>query len=454
MNLIFIVTDTWRADFLGCYGNDWIKTPHMDKLAEQSVQFNTCHGEGLPTIQARRVFMTGREILPFEDAPLLKGVSPVLPGWMPIDPAHETIADHLSKKGYTCGMVTDTWHMFRGGMNFHRNFDTWELIRGQERDRWRLGPKNKYDVRDNIPDEWYLGEKSDDYISTYLYNTEMFECEEDYFAAQTMRMAVRWLERTGTGREPFFLYVDTFDPHEFFDPPRGYANMYHDKFPKDRTLFGYGFDREKQTKEDLPWVRALYAGKVTFTDKWIGFLLDAVERLGMAEDTVICFVSDHGTEMLEHGEFWKEPRTLYNNVTRVPLIIRSPKHKNLAGKKIDALTSQVDIMPTLMRLIGEEPPETATGLDLWNLAEGEKEEIRDHLIIGYGRSGAVRTHDWLYQTIAQPNAKHYFGSIQQKEPALFDLKNDPEELNNVIDKHPDVRKKLQKLARKVWPEAL
>jgi arylsulfatase A-like enzyme len=451
MNLIFVVTDTLRADYIGSYGNDWIRTPCIDAFARQAVQFDNCYGEGLPTIQARRVFMTGREILPFADKPQFKGVDPGLPGWTSLSEEDVTLADFLREQGYWNGMVTDLWHLFKPNMNFHRNFDTWDFIRGQERDYWRYGPKNKYNIRDYVPEHLVNEELAEDRLIPYLYNTEWFRGEEDYFVARTMRSAVRWLEGC-RDRAPFFLYIDTFDPHEVFDPPKKYAEMYCDNYPKERTLYGYGMKMHEATEEDVPWIRGLFAGKISLVDTWFGYLLENIERLGLLDDTVIAFTSDHGTEFFEHGAICKHPTHLYKNMTRIPLLLRVPGAEEHAGRKIDALVSAVDIAPTLLRHIGRTPPERMTGLDLFDTVKGD-EEIRDHLITGYDRSGAVRTHDWLFHTHAQPNAKHGGAPKNQTKPALFDLKSDPDEMVNVIEQHPDERKSLLDLARRVWPEA-
>ena len=453
MNLIFVVTDTLRADYIGSYGNDWIKTPRIDAFARQAVQFNCCHGEGLPTIQARRAFLTGSDTLPFEDVPQYKGVFPPLPGWTALGEEDVTLADFLHTKRYWKGMVTDLWHLFKANMNFHRNFDTWDFIRGQEADGWLRGPKSEVDWRKHVPERFIRNpDRVPEQIIGYLYNTAWFQGEEDYFCARTMRSAVRWLENC-RDRAPFFLYIDTFDPHEFYDPPKKYANMYYDNYPFERTLWGYGMDMEVACEDDLPWIKGLYSGKVTLVDTWVGYLIEHIERLGLMEDTVIAFTSDHGTEFFEHGKICKSENQLYSTVTRLPLLLRVPGAEQHAGKQIDSLVSAVDIAPTLLRLMGHEPPDTTTGLDLWPLVTGEKEEIRDHLITGYGRSGAVRTHEWLLHTHAQPNAKHKMleGPV---DPALFDLTQDPEETVDVKDQHPDVRERLLEIARRVWPEAL
>ena len=452
MNLIFVVTDTLRADYIGSYGNKWIKTPNIDAFARQSVQFNNCYGEGLPTMPARRVFMTGREILPFEDVPQHNGVSPHLPGWRPLYEEDVTLSDFLKTRGYWNGMVSDLWHMFKPNMNFHRNFHTWDFIRGQERDPWRYGPKNKFDIRDYIPEHMLSDQETiDEYIIPYLYNTDWFSGEEDHFVARTMRSAARWLENC-CDRAPFFLYIDTFSPHEFFDPPKKYALMYHDNYPLERPLYGYGIKNKGVREEDVPWIRGLYSGMVTLVDTWFGYLIDTIERLGLLDDTVIVFTSDHGTEFWEHEKVGKGIAQIYKTVTRLPLLIRAPKSDEYAGRQVDSLISAVDIAPTMLRLIGESPPERMTGFNLWETVTEEKKEIRDHIITGYGRSGAVRTHDWLLHTMAQPHAR-YTSEDKQASPALFDLKSDPDEKINVMEKNPDVHKQLLELARRIWPDA-
>lgn len=452
MNLIFVVTDTLRADYLGCYGNDWIKTPCIDAFARESVRFNNCHGEGLPTIQARRVFMTGREILPFADVKQYKGVDPGLPGWRALDEEDVTMADFLKERGYWNGMVTDLWHLFKPNMNFHRNFHVWDFIRGQERDQWRYGPKGKYDIHDYLPEHMIDEELAEDRLLPYLYNTEWFQGEEDYFVARTMRSAVRFLENC-KDRAPFYLYIDTFDPHEVFDPPKKYADMYHDKYPVERPLYGYGIKHGSTGPEDADWIRGLYAGKVSLVDTWFGYLVDNVRRLGLLDDTIICFTSDHGTEFYEHGMICKGPQQMFSTVTQMPLLVRVPGAESMAGSQVNGLVSAVDIAPSLLRAMGETPPERMTGRDLRPLVTGEAQEIRDHLVIGYSRSGAVRDHEWLMHSHTQPHTVHN-GSETQTGPGLYDLASDPGETTNVADAHPDVREKYVELARRVWPDAI
>ncbi|MDP2898610.1 MAG: sulfatase-like hydrolase/transferase [bacterium] len=141
LNLIYIGTDTWRADYLGCYGNPHIRTPYLDQLAKESVLFTNVYADGLPTIPHRRVLYTGRSILPFSKHG----------SWQPLFDEDVTFAETLNKARYTTGQIVDCYHFFKPDMNLHRGFDSWEWIRGQENDLWQSGPKEKFDVRKYLP---------------------------------------------------------------------------------------------------------------------------------------------------------------------------------------------------------------------------------------------------------------------------------------------------------------
>lgn len=113
MNIIVIIADTWRADYLGCYGNDWIQTPNLDQLAAEGVVFTNCYADGLPTIPARRVYFTGKSILPMEN------------GWRPLYPHDVTFPEVLQKDGFTTSFIADTYHYFKPNLNFHKGFNSW-----------------------------------------------------------------------------------------------------------------------------------------------------------------------------------------------------------------------------------------------------------------------------------------------------------------------------------------
>jgi len=420
MNLIVMIADTFRADYLGCYGNDWIRTPNLDRLASEGTIYTNCFADGLPTIPARRVYFTGKSIMPMDK------------GWRPFDPGDVSVAEIVNKAGFTTGFIADTYHYFKPNMNMHKGFDTWEWIRGQETDKWQSGPKHKFDPKKHMPEHLW-NEAYDRNMRQYMMNTQDRRTEADYFCAQSCQAAARWLERNGDNG-PFMLWMDTFDPHEPWDAPERFQKMYYDNYPCERFLFGYGVRKPDIRPEDLPAIRALYAAEVSFVDQWIGYLVDRVRDLGLLDDTIIVFSTDHGTHVGEEGCVQKTPGLLNSCVARLPLIIRHPDSQ-FAGKRIDALVNAIDYAPTFLSMLGVEEAEM-DGEDIWKLATGEVDSIYDRVFTQFGQFGAVRDMEW-----------HYFqnikGNDQGKGPCLYDLKNDPEETANVVEENPAVVGKMK-----------
>src|SRR5262249_17021577 len=119
MNLIVLCSDTYRVDHLSCYGPSPVQTPHLDRLAAEGGRFPAAFGEGTPTLPARRVLYTGRQIFPFLWAPQ-KWDQVQLPGWHPLFYEDVTLAEWLHERGYVTGLISDLPHQFKPGKNYHR----------------------------------------------------------------------------------------------------------------------------------------------------------------------------------------------------------------------------------------------------------------------------------------------------------------------------------------------
>lgn len=419
-NIIVIIADTWRADYLGAYGNEWIRTPNLDRFASESVMFSQCYADGLPTIPARRVYFTGRTVLPESQ-------------WRPLLDDDVTFPQVLKKHGYTTAFIVDTYHYFKPNMNFHEGFDSWEWIRGQENDKWRSGRKEKFDWRKHFP-EHLLSPGFEQRMLQYFMNTRDRRGEEDYFCARSCRAASRWL-RQNMNNKPFMLWIDMFDPHEPWDAPKRFQKMYRRKYPFERYLFGYGVRHQDIRSEDIPILKDLYSAEVSFSDHCIGRLLDDIRRLGLLEDTVIVFSTDHGTHLGEEGCVQKTAGLLNSCVAQLPLIIRHP-NTVFAGKRVGGLVSAMDYMPTLLALVGVEDHTGMHGQNIWPLVTGEKSDVQERLFTVYSRFGAVHDHEWHY-------FQHIRGTNRGKGPCLYDLKKDPGEKLNVFSRHPDVVAKMR-----------
>jgi len=424
LNMIVIIADTWRADHLGCYGSTHIETPYLDEFAKHSVLFTNANAEGLPTIPCRRVYHTGKSVLPESK-------------WQPLAKDDITFAEVLREHGFTTAFIVDTYHHFKADYNFHRGFDSWQWIRGQETDRWKSGPKEEFDPKKHMPAHLW-NEGYDRNMRQYMMNTQDRKSEEDYFCARSCSAAMDWLEQN-INSKPFMLWIDMFDPHEPWDAPSRFQKMYRTEYPYERYLFGYGVRNEAIRPDDLPIIRDLYAAEVTFSDHCIGRLLNRVEEMGLMDDTIIVFSTDHGTHLGEHGCVQKRPELLNSCVTHIPLIIRHPD-KESAGRRIDGLVSAIDFMPTFLSLLGVNDHSSMDGQDMWRLVTGHVPSIHDNVYTVFHRFGAIHNSDW-----------HYFqntrGTAPGKGPCLYDLKNDPHQTKNAIKQFPevaeDLRNKLQ-----------
>ena len=420
LNLIVIIADTWRADHLGCYGSKRIKTPYLDKFAKDSVLFANASAEGLPTIPCRRVYHTGKSVLPESK-------------WQPLSETDVTLAQVLGKRGFTTGFIVDTYHHFKPDYNFHRGFDSWHWVRGQETDRWKSGPEEQFNPKEHMPAHLW-NERYDRNMRQYLMNTQDRKSEKDYFCAGSCIEAMDWLQQN-INNSPFMLWIDMFDPHEPWDAPPRFQKMYRDKYPYERYLFGYGVRNKDIRPDDLPVIRDLYAAEVTFSDYCIGQLLKRIEDMGLMDDTVIAFSTDHGTHLGEEGCVQKTPALLNGCVTQIPLIIKHPDSK-FAGKRIEGLVSAVDFMPTFLALLGIDDYKNMDGQNMWKLVTDQAPSIHDNVYTVFQNFGAIHNLDWHY-------FQHIRGKNSGKGPCLYDLKNDPKQAKNIIKDFPEAAKALR-----------
>ena len=331
--------------------------------------------------------------------------------------------------------------MFKPGLNFHQGFDSWQWIRGQENDKWRSGPRAEIDLSRHCPDHM-RSEGWDARLMQWLLNMQDRLGEDDYVCARTCTAAMEWLDDNAE-QAPFLLWMEMFDPHEPWDPPPRLREKYCDDYPAEEFHFGYGVDKSLVRDEDLPAIRALYAAEIEFLDEWIGKLLDHVEDMGLLDDTVIVFTTDHGTHLGEEGCLQKTWSYLNSLVAQLPMFVRHPD-SSFAGKRVDALASGMDLAPMLMRFAGVDDHPPMDGEDLWRLAEGDAQSLHDWLLIGFRNFAAARTLDWHYFTGLDPqNPGH--------GPALYDLAADPDELTNVVGEHPDVVAGLRELIAGCFP---
>jgi arylsulfatase A-like enzyme len=292
LNIIHIGVDTWSTHYLGCYGNAEIRTPNVDALARKSVVFEEAYPEVLPTLPARRCLYTGRRIFP-SDLYLQRDDQVKIRGWHPLYTEDVTMSETLKGAGFTTALVSDIYHQFKPDKNFHPNA--------------KAG------------------------VMQYLLNRRSWKTTEDYLSARTFGQASRWLENNADEAHPFYLHVESFWPHEFWDPPEEFYRLYMKSDYKGPRLISPPMTTEKMSPVEIEHSRALYSGLVTFVDDRIGKFLADVERMGLMKNTIVVFVADHGTMMGEQGQFHKGETRIRTQVTHVPMMVYHPRENWAAG---------------------------------------------------------------------------------------------------------------------------
>jgi arylsulfatase A-like enzyme len=372
MNVIMVISDTFRRDNLMCYSNSETYAPQIETFSEEAVIFDNAFCGSFPTVPNRNDLLTSRHTFTYKD-------------WAPLGERELVLPEVLGEAGVLTCAIVDTPHPFTPGFNYQRGFDVWEQIRGQETDRWKSYPK---DV--TFPcDVSKLRNPAT--VVQYLRNVHDRRTEDDYFCARTARVAMEWLERN-RDREPFFLYVDLFDPHEPWDPPQHYIDLYFPNYTGERVIYPR-YDRcSFLTDEELRYCRALYHAKVTLVDRWIGALVERIRSLGLWDNTVLIFTTDHGFYLGEHGYIGKSLVTdtyqqclpMYPEVCSIPLLMRVP---GLPTKHVQALVQPVDLPATICDLLGGAIPDTFQGKSLLPLLEGEVSALRSIAISSPRLSG-------------------------------------------------------------------
>ena len=422
-NIVVVVADTLRTSFLGAYGHDWIRTPAIDRFASQSLRFTCAHAECLPTIPTRRTLHSGRRAFPFADYRPIPWDNVYIPGWQPLSTEESTVAEALAGHDYHTGFFADVPHYFVPGMNFTRGFRQWQFVRGQAEDRY-----NATAAADPAQLSRYLG--GEERIRAHLVNVQPRQPEETWPTARTFRSAMQFLEQNRE-RRPFYLYVDSFTPHETWEAPLHYYDLYGSRDEREplSITVPYGpLDQHPQIESRLPSIRANYAGLVSMVDTWFGRLLDTLDRLDLSASTLVIFLSDHGTNFADNPEgiTGKPANAMYPGTMSIPLMMRHPQGSG-GGQLCDELVYTLDVPATVLAAANASAAVAIEGQNLLPLAEGTPGfQSREYLTCRYGNSLWYRDRrSWCFGDIGIE--KSWFRrDLTLRNPRLFDLEEDPE----------------------------
>ncbi|MGI6578458.1 MAG: sulfatase [Eubacteriales bacterium] len=365
MKAILILMDTLNRHMLKVYNPEAKAiTPNIDRLAERSMIMCNHWIGSAPCMPARRDILTGR--LNFLER-----------GWGSIEPFDVTFVEKLRNNGVFCHITTDHYHYTAiGGEGYLQQYDTWDLHRGQESDVWVSNTKDP----ENIP-ERYLGQIR----KQYQWNRSNFKTDADYPTPRTFASAVEWL-RENEGADDFFLTVEVFDPHEPFDATDEFKALYPHQYDGPVYEWPKYAAIEEETPEALEHLQNLYCATLTMADKWLGKLLDEVDRQNLWDDTLIILTSDHGHMLGEHGLTGKNLFHAWNEMSHIPLLIHQPGGKQ-SGVRSDALTQNIDIASTLLEYFnvpgGVESMPDVHGKSWTPLFDDPGASIRDYALYGW-----------------------------------------------------------------------
>ena len=417
-NILVVVSDTLRACDLGCYGSSEVHTPGIDALARRSVRFTRAYPESLPTVPVRRALHTGRRAFPFRDYRPVKWDFVYLPGWQAMDNEEDTLAENLAAAGYQTGFVTDTLPYWAPGFNFTRGFWQWEFVRGQQQDRWQSPYALTDEQLARYGDAAKLRENMHQLVPMHLANTAHVKSEEDTTTARTFKWAMQFLKDNRKG-QPFYLLVDCFDPHEPWEAPEKYYRMYGDPDYKGRRIIHCVYTNAEKagySNDEVAYVKAQYRGLVSLVDTWFGKLMRRLDELGLAENTAVFLISDHGTNFCDnpHNIIGKPGSGMYPGVMQLPLLARLPDEAN-AGSQCDALAYNLDLVATVYELAGVAPAQDIHGRSLVPLIRRTPGwKTRPYVTCRYGNSVCyIDDCTWALGNID--------GSVQE----VFDVSNDP-----------------------------
>jgi arylsulfatase A-like enzyme len=432
-NILFITTDHLRYDTLGYTGDPAIQTPSIDRLAAESVRLNRFFVQSPVCAPSRATFTTGRYTKNH-------GVK-----WngSKLNENEITLVEHLKQNGYKTAVVGK--HGI-GQEKFKKHVD--HTAAAGIRRGWSERADGDYTVTDPNAFEQYVRDRGYEYQTGYALpdfrknlGAVPSDLPEDCHIDAYVGMKSLEYLTTVSPDEPFFLWAGFYGPHHPYVPSGRFAHMYdpdalppfqrdQDDISRKPPEYGLYFQAEDHkyrgfgdaSDETFREMKAAYYGMVSQIDWQVGLLLDRLEEKGLAEDTIVVFLSDHGEFLGDHGIPAKAP-FLLDCMLHVPCLIRIPGH---APGDRSALVESIDLFPTLCGLAGIDTPDCVQGQDLEPVLAGS-ENFRELVFSEAVDKRCIRTSDWKY--IHYPTKPY---------GELYDLQEDPHELKNLYVDRPDV----------------
>ena len=452
-NILIISTDQHRYDALGCYGNQAISTPAIDRLAAEGALFENCYAQSPMCSPSRASLMTG--LYPRNHGLWANGVA--------LSDQHRLISRALADDGYDCGLV-GKFHLAPAdeGRTEHRFDDGFRMFEWAH-DPVHPSPQNSYHrwLAEHHPDIWKDYQKT----TRPAWDAESGNQARGALFLDTVRPEAHYSTWVGSraagfitdprrpGDEPFFLIANFFDPHHPFGAPEEYVRRYRpDALPrpvgspaeltgKPGPQMGYSTSSyagtapgyQDYTADEIQNLIAAYYAMITLVDDQVAGILAALEASGRADDTLVIFTSDHGEMLGDHGMILKGPM-MYEGAVRIPLVVRWPGHVP-AGTRRPELVQTIDVNGTVLAATGSRALPDAQGGDLVALANG-RVPWRDFALVEYRDAGFPQEppiHTTMLRRGRHKLVVWHGGPATQRhrEGELYDLDADPGEERNL-----------------------
>jgi len=378
-NVILVSIDALRADHLGCYGYQLPCSPYIDSIALEGARFENAMCPIPSSTPSHASLLTG--LTPLTHGARMNGYA--------LSPEIKTLAEYLKDSGYnTAGFVTNIWISSSFGID--QGFDLYM-------ESGRLEVISSRDIY---------------YLARAILPIQIFD---KYFSkSSTLKVSTRWLR---SAQAPFFAFIHFLDVHAPYIPPDEYLRMFLD----DKQM-----EPEGKKRRRIRMKIAKYDGEIKFVDDMIRELDSLIKSNGLSRRTILIILSDHGENLRYHPPLFTHVG-LYDSSLQIPVIFRYPGVIR-PDTRIKSQIENIDILPTILSLVGVEVPRYIQGRDLSPLLT-ENGTMDSLTGVGYASvptGECVRSPDWKY--ILRPDGNS----------ELFDLIADPAETLNVIETHPEV----------------
>ncbi len=393
LNLIVILVDTLRADHLGYHGYSQATSPRLDSLAEDSVVFLRHTGQASRTGPSVATLFTGLHArshgvvnpLSHFDA---KGT---------LDASRLTLAEILSDVGYRCAGFTANSNV-SARFGFSQGFEFYQLLRWEK-------------------------------------------------AEVLNRAALAWIEEwtvEAEPRPPFCLYLQYVDTHSPYEAPTPFVKKFASPDYRGRITGSHRHldevvaGRLALDAADLVQLHALYDAEIRYLDSQLGVLLVALETKGLLDESLVVFVSDHGEELLDHGSAL-HGYTLYEEQLRIPLMIRHPE---LPARRVSRLSRQVDVLPTVLELLGIPIPEPIQGESLVTAMNTDQSPDAGDEVPVFAEASLRAVRTVALDSYTRGDWKLIETRVPEARRQLFNLRDDPQERLDRIADEPEVAERL------------